>query len=126
MNDYQQLSRDVVQVVNGASKLLGNLCDASSSSNTQDAQLGPWWQKHAAIRSRHGNQRLEVAVLALTKSGEPSMSFCMRSLWKPVARQPCQSVEQTSYQNRLLACVTKGFGCSLEHGTLPEAKGPQA
>ena len=80
MDDYQQLSREVVQVVNGASKLLGALCDgASSYSISQDAQLGPWWQKHAAIRSRHGNQRLEVAVLALTKSGEPSLSLCLRS-----------------------------------------------
>ena len=107
MNDYQQLSREVVQVVNGASKLLGQLCDASSSSSTQDAQLGPWWQKHAAIRNRHGNQRLEVAVLALTKSGEPSH---VRSLWKPAARQSWQTVQQTSCQRRLLACVDKGFG----------------
>ena len=123
MDSYQQLSRDVVQVLNGASKLLGNLCDASSSTSTQDAQLGPWWQKHAAIRSRHGNQRLEVAVLALTKSGEPSAVLVPEKLVEASSNTVLTISRAYKLPAQAVGLCGQGFWVRPENRDLPRSQG---
>ena len=39
-----------------------------------DAELQKFWKMYADLQSRHSQQSLQVAVLALTKSGEPVAS----------------------------------------------------
>ena len=84
---FEELKLEVEDLLQGLGRFLAELADGSSSSGpganaALDARLGESHRQYCQLRTRHREQNLTVAVLALTKSGcvwWPKTGACLHS-----------------------------------------------
>lgn len=73
---YAELRRETSSAFDKLGLFLADLCEGSDAHDTSsekpnlDSRLGSFYQTFTALKTRHADQNLTVAVLALTKSGK--------------------------------------------------------
>ena len=80
---YADLRAQTSSAFDKLGTFLADLCEAteahhdSSDRPNLDTNLGSFYETFTALKARHADQNLTVAVLALTKSGECLHTVCV-------------------------------------------------
>lgn len=83
---YADLRAETSSAFDKLGTFLADLCEGteahhdSSDRPNLDTNLGNFYETFTALKARHADQNLTVAVLALTKSGEYLVTCVLRSL----------------------------------------------
>ena len=78
---FETLKLDVEGLLQGLGRFLGELVEGEATAGpgangALEARIGESFRQYHQLRSRHREQNLTVAVLALTKSGSAPFANC--------------------------------------------------